>query len=264
MEDLAAALPSLLTTEALGRTLHVHESLGSTNDEALRLAREGAPHGTVVIAERQTAGRGRRGRSWASPAGRSLYLSVLLRPALPPQRAPEIVPVVAVAGAEALRAAGVEASIKWPNDLVAGARKIAGILTELSASMERIHFVVVGIGINVNLVEDDLPEELRPIATSVRTELGREVSRADLAADFLARFESWLGRHERGGFEPVRERYRALSSTLGTRVRLIEAESEIEGIAEDIDEAGALLLRRDDGVLEQARTGDVTSLRPAR
>lgn len=264
MDDLGQAIPPLLQTEALGRQLEAHDAIPSTNDEALRLARGGAPHGTLVLADRQTAGRGRRGRSWVSPAGVNLYLSIILRPPLPPQRAPELVPVVAVAAAETLRAHGVDAGIKWPNDLEIDGRKVAGILTELSANADRIHFVVVGIGINVNLHGDDLPEELRPIATSMALELGRQLSRPALAADFLGRLEGWLGLHERAGFGPVRERYRELSTTLGQRVRLVEADGEIEGVAEDIDESGAILLRRDDGVLEMARTGDVTSLRLAR
>ncbi len=261
MSVLADEIPPLLRTRSLGRELHAHEVIGSTNDEALRLARAGAPHGALVIAEAQTAGRGRRGRSWLSPAAGNLYLSLVLRPNLQPQRAPELVPVVAVAAAETLRALGVEAGIKWPNDLLIAGRKVAGILTELSAGSERILFVVVGVGLNANGTEADLPEELRPIATSVREALGREITRADLVADFLGRLEHWLDRHEAAGFEVVRERYRQLSATLGRRVRLIDAEGEVEGIAEDIDEAGALLLRRDDGTLERARTGDVTSLR---
>ena len=260
MTALGAALPPLLRTSALGRTLVAHEEIGSTNDEAIRLAREGAPHGTVVLAERQTAGRGRRGRSWAGAPG-NVFLSVVLRPDLPPRRAPELVPVVAVAAAEAVRGAGVDAGIKWPNDLLVGGRKVAGILTELSASAERIQSVVVGVGVNVNGLGADLPDEVRATATSLREVLGRDVSRAELVAALLERLEGWLDRHAAGGFAPVRTRYRELSATLGTRVRLIDADGTVEGVAEDIDEAGGLLLRRDDGTLERARTGDVTSLR---
>jgi len=263
-EALELAIPPLLRTRALGRTLAVHPVLGSTNDEALRLARGGAPHGTAVIAETQTAGRGRRGRSWSSPPGVNLYLSLVLRPKLPPQRAPELVPTLAVAAAETLRDLGADAGIKWPNDLEIGGRKVAGILTELSATSAGIQFVVAGIGINVNVGPEALPPEVRERATSLRIALGREVSRAALAADLLARIEAWLDLHGARGFEPVRERYRALSVTLGRRVVLVEDDATVEGIAEDIDESGALLLRRDDGVLEPARTGDVTSLRLAR
>ena len=262
--ELAAGIQRLLQTRELGRALFVHEVLPSTNDEALRLARGGAVHGTVVVAEQQTAGRGRRGRGWSSPPGVNLYLSLVLRPALAPQRAPELVPTLAVAAAETLRAAGADAGIKWPNDLEIDGRKAGGILTELSASGERIQFVVAGLGLNVNVEPADLPEEVRERATSLRIAIGHAVSRPALVADLLARIEGWLDLHQRAGFAPVRARYRELSVTLGRRVRLIEDEATVEGVAEDIDESGALLLRRDDGVLERARTGDVTSLRLAR
>ena len=169
-----------------------------------------------------------------------------------------------MAAAEALREAGALAGIKWPNDLEIGGRKVAGILTELSATADRVAFVVIGIGINVNLDPAILPAPLRPIATSVATAVGREVDRAALAAALLGRLEAWLDRHGAEGFAPVRAAYRALSSTLGRRVQVIEGERSIEGIAADVDEAGALLLRRDDGALERIHTGDVTSLRLAR
>lgn len=262
--DLGEEIAALLRTERLGRQLRFHREIASTNSEALRLGREGAEHGTLVVADRQTAGRGRRGRSWSSPGGVNLYLSLLLRPTIPPRFASQIVPTVAVALAETIRALDLEAAIKWPNDLEIGGRKVAGILTELSAAADRIHFVVVGIGINVNAGPADLPEELWSIATSLRACAGRTLDRAQLGADLLLSIERWLAVLEERGFAPVKERYGALSSTLGRRVRLVEADREIEGIAEAIDDTGAILLRRDDGALEPARTGDVTSLRPAR
>lgn len=258
-----AEIGPLLATRELGWAIHHHEVIASTNDVALKLARAGAAHGEVVIADRQTAGRGRRGRSWSSPARVNLYLSVILRPQLPPQRAPELVSVVAVAAAETLREMDIPAGIKWPNDLVIDGRKVAGILTELSADGARINFVVVGIGINVNATQADFPEELHPIATSLRIEKGAKVSRAELAAALLGKLERWLDLHQAQGFAPIRERYRVLSATLGQRVRLIEPDREVLGTAEDIDEAGALFLRKDDGTLERVLTGDVTSLRLA-
>ena len=212
--------------------------------------------------EEQTAGRGRRGRGWSSPPGINLYLSVILRPSLPPQRAPELVPVVAVAGAEAMVELGVDASIKWPNDLLIGGRKAAGILTELSASSQQVQFVVAGIGINVNAVAADFPEDLQTTATSLRIETGKPVSRSLFAASFLTHLEGWLDRHQAEGFEVIRKRYRDLSGTLGQRVRLVDGEELIEGMAEDIDDTGALYLRRDDGSLERILTGDVHTVRP--
>lgn len=255
------AIRALLSTRELGGVIHHHESLGSTNDEAARLAKAGTSTGTVVVADRQTAGRGRRGRNWISPPRANLLLSVILRPRLPPQRAPELVSVVAVAGASALRELGVPATIKWPNDLLVEGRKLAGILLDLSADAKGIHYVVAGIGINLNAKEEDLPEELRPVATSARQVVGAPIPRAKAAALLLNHLERWLDRFEAAGFAPIRERYRELSSVLGQPVRLLEQDRVVEGVAEDIDEGGALLVRLTDGSSERFLSGDLTSLR---
>lgn len=252
-----------LSTREVGRVLHVRGTIPSTNDEALALAKGGAVHGTVVIAEEQTAGRGRRGRDWSSPAGVNLYLSVVLRPDLPPHRAPELVSVMAIAGAETLRAFGAKAGIKWPNDLQIDGRKVAGILTELSATSQRVVFVVAGIGFNLNASLDDFPEELRSTATSLAIETGQRTSRSLFAASFLDHLEVWLERHTRSGFERIRDRYLELSTTLGERVRLIDGDTELEGIVENIDETGALILELDDGSYQRILTGDVHSVRLA-
>ncbi|HWV37477.1 MAG TPA: biotin--[acetyl-CoA-carboxylase] ligase [Vulgatibacter sp.] len=256
-----AEITARLATRELGWAIHHHAQLPSTSDEAMRLAKGGAAHGEVVTAEKQTAGRGRRGRSWASPARVNLYLSVILRPDLPPQRAPELAFVVAVATAEALREFSVDAGIKWPNDLVVGDRKIAGILLDLAADAGRIHFIVAGIGIDVNATLEDFPEGVRDLATSMRLELGYTVSRAAIAAALLGRLEAWLDRFEAEGFEPVRARYRELSSILGHPVRLSEADEVLEGVAEEIDEGGALLVRDEGGAVHRFVSGDVVSLR---
>jgi len=250
----------LLETHDLGRTVHAFDSLGSTSEHAFRLAAEGAEHGELVVAEQQTAGRGRRGRSWASPAGKNLYASLVLRPELPPQRAPELTLLAAVALAEALRGDGVVASIKWPNDLQVGGRKIAGILTELSAEADRVHFVVLGIGVNLNASPSDFPADVAETATSVQRVLGRRVNRAAFLARLLRTLEQWLDLHEQQGFEPVRARWRALSSTLGEEVLVKAERRELRGRAEDIDVDGALLLRTEDG-LERVLAGDVEQVR---
>jgi BirA family biotin operon repressor/biotin-[acetyl-CoA-carboxylase] ligase len=194
----------------------------------------------------------------------SLACSVVLRPELPPQRAPELTLVAAVALAEALREAGApEASIKWPNDVQVGGRKVAGILTELSAEADRVHFVVLGMGVNLNLAEADFPEELRPVATSLMLARGSRVPRALFTAALLSRLEGWLERHADQGFGPVREAWKRLSSTVGQRVRVRTERGEWVGLAEDIDDVGALLVRVDGGKLERVLAGDVEQLRPA-
>lgn len=257
----AQVLEPLLRTRWLGRVLHVHEVLPSTNESAFLLAQQGAPHGTVVLAEQQTAGRGRRGRSWVSPPGLNLYFSAVLRPELPPTRAPELTLVAAVALAESLREAGAPAAIKWPNDVQLEGRKVAGILTELSASSEHVHFIVLGMGVNVNAGPEHFPPELAALATSLAQALGRPVPRAAFAAALWERLEAWLERHQAGGFEPVLARWRQLSSTLGQPVRVRTDRQELVGVAEGVDASGALLLRTAGGTLERVLAGDVEQLR---
>lgn len=253
-------LAPLLSTHDFGRTLHHEEEVGSTSDVAHRLAMEGAEHGETVIAEHQTAGRGRRGRTWISPPGRNLYLSIVLRPDLPPHRAPELTFVAAVAVAETLGEAQVPARIKWPNDLELEGKKLAGILTELYAEPDRINAVILGIGVNLNLEERDLPSELRPIATSARIVRGEPVPRALFTAALLSRLEQWYDRHAEEGFEPICSRWRELTSTLDRAVRVKTGGREFEGIAQDVDDTGALLVAVGDE-LERVVAGDVELLR---
>jgi len=254
-------LDPLLSTRDLGVTLHAFERVESTNVTAFRLAQDGAAHGEIVIAEEQTEGKGRRGRSWSSPPGKNLYFSVVLRPELPPSRAAELTLVSAVALAETLRDAGVKAEIKWPNDVQVGGKKIAGILTELSADTEKVHFVIVGVGVNLNCEAEDLAPEVRELATSLKAARGQRVLRALFTAALWTRLETWLDRHAAEGFGPVREAWRSLSSTLGQEVLVKSESKELRGIAEDIDDAGALLIRRSDGVVERVLAGDVEQVR---
>ncbi|MFY0523282.1 biotin--[acetyl-CoA-carboxylase] ligase [Archangium gephyra] len=255
-------LTPLLSTHSLGQTLHFHDSLPSTNQAAFRLASDGAEHGEVVITEQQTAGKGRRGRTWVSPHGLNLYFSAILRPELPPQRAPELTLVAAVALAEALREADAEALIKWPNDVQIGGRKVAGILTELSAEPERVHFVVLGIGVNLNAGPEDFPPEVASTATSLSQALGRRINRALFTTALWGRLEEWLDLHHEVGFDPVRQRWKELSATLRQEVLVRTGQSELRGVAEDIDESGALMVRTAGGSLERVLAGDVEQLRP--
>jgi BirA family biotin operon repressor/biotin-[acetyl-CoA-carboxylase] ligase len=251
----------LLNTHDVGQALHWYEEVGSTNDVAKELADDGALHGEVVIAERQSAGRGRRGRSWSSPPRKNLYLSVVLRPDLPPARAPEVTLLAAVAVCQAVRRAGVtSAAIKWPNDVLVSGRKLAGVLTEMAAEVERVQWLVVGIGVNVNAAAGDFPEELRELATSLLIERGAPVPRALFAAALLTALEEWLDRHAAEGFAPVRTAWREMSDTLGREVRVRVGPADLVGLAEDVDETGALLVRTASG-LERVVAGDVEMLR---
>jgi BirA family biotin operon repressor/biotin-[acetyl-CoA-carboxylase] ligase len=257
-------LTPLLTTHDIGRVIHYRERLDSTNDLASKLASEGAFHGEVVVADEQTAGKGRRGRKWASPGGVNLYFSVVLRPELPPHRAPELTLLAAVAAAEVLREAGAQVRIKWPNDLHLGERKIAGILTELSAEPDRIHFAVLGMGVNLNSAPSDYPEEIGEMAVSLAEARGRRVPRAPFAVALWARLEQWLEVHADRGFAPVRAAWREMSSTLGQQVLVQTGERELQGVAEDIDDSGALILRTANGAAERIVAGDVQQIRSRR
>jgi BirA family biotin operon repressor/biotin-[acetyl-CoA-carboxylase] ligase len=259
----------LLATGELGRKIHSFAELPSTNDEADRLAEEGALHGEVVIADVQTQGRGRRGRAWFAPAGKALTLSIVLRPPLPPSRAPEITLVAAVAIAEAARELGAHhARIKWPNDIECRGRKLAGLLTELRAEPDRIRHAIVGLGFNSSLEMHDFPEELRSIATSLLVESGEKSPRPLVCARLLEHLEEWFSLHETEGFGPVRDRWRELSSTLGRKVRITGdaaagaqggsgAGAPLEGDAVDLDEDGALLVRPPGGQNVRVMAGDV-------
>ncbi len=250
----------LLSTRELGRTLHHYDELPSTNAKAFELAHEGGFHGEVIVTEHQTAGKGRRGRAWVSPAGKNLALSVILRPDIAPARAPELTLVAAVALTETLRDSGVEASIKWPNDVQIAGRKVAGILTELSADVERVHFVVLGIGVNLNTDAADFPPDVAELATSVSLNRSSPVHRALFTAALLAKLEQWLDTWTEEGFEPVRVSWRAMASTLGQEVLVRADNKELRGFAEDIDSTGALLLRVGERI-ERVLSGDVEQVR---
>jgi BirA family biotin operon repressor/biotin-[acetyl-CoA-carboxylase] ligase len=251
-------LSPILSTEELGRTVHAHGEVDSTNDIARDLAEDGAAHGELVIADSQRHGRGRRGRSWLAPPGSSLLFSLILRPELPPARAPELTLTAAVALAEVLSGAGFEARIKWPNDVLIRGRKVAGLLTELSAEAGKVRFAILGVGLNVNLERSELPPEVAETATSLRAERGEPVPRLFLLAAMLAALEGWLDRLQGEGFAPVRQAWKERSATLGARVTVEEGGERVVGTAVDLDEAGALMVRDLAGKIHRIVAGDVT------
>jgi BirA family biotin operon repressor/biotin-[acetyl-CoA-carboxylase] ligase len=249
----AKALRESLTTGFVGRRLEYRATLGSTQDLARELARAGAAEGTVVLAGRQTAGRGRLGRSWISPRG-GLYLTVILRP--PTQHLKALVIIAALAVARAVeRLTGLQTSLKWPNDVLVAGRKVSGILSESELVGEGVSYVLVGIGVNVNA---DMAGygQAAPLATSVMTELGREVSREALAAAILNEFEALYLAAQAG--QPIDEEWRARLGMLGKEVRVHFGEQVEEGLAEDVDRDGSLVLRRADGSRVTIAAGDVT------
>jgi len=252
-----------LTTERMGRWIEHRETVGSTNELAKQLARAGAPEGQLVLADEQTAGKGRLGRVWSTPKGSSLAMSLVLRPDLPPYHAPRITLAAAVAVCEAVRAVtGLPVGIKWPNDLQVNSRKLCGILTEMEAEIDRVAFVVLGIGLNVHLTREEMDPAFRESATSLAME-GVAVRRAVLVRAILAQFEPVYADLVTGHFPRILDRWRAFSVTLGASVRTLDVSGEVrvEGVAEGVDEEGALLVRDDSGRSHRVLSGEL-SLRP--
>jgi BirA family transcriptional regulator, biotin operon repressor / biotin---[acetyl-CoA-carboxylase] ligase len=255
-DDLAALVDGI---RIIGRDIRVFEKTNSTNDVAEKLARDGVKEGVVAFAEAQTQGRGRLGRRWHSPARRGLWFSVLLRPDLRPQAATQLTVAAATSLVRAIRdQTGLTPDIKWPNDIFIRGRKVAGVLTELSAELDHIKHLILGIGVDVNLVATDFPPELRKLATSLRIETGRELHRADLAAAILRELDADYARIRSQRFEEIADEWQAGCSTIGRRVSIRIGGRCLQGHAEALDHDGALLLRTEHGRLERIIGGDVT------
>lgn len=245
--------------KVVGREVRVFEKTDSTNDVIEKLARDGVKEGFVVLAESQTKGRGRLGRTWVSPARKGLWMSVLLRPRLTPQAATRLTVASATALARAIREiTTITPEIKWPNDLLVRGKKIAGILTEMSAELDTVKYVIVGVGVNVNLETRDFPPELRKLATSLAAEQGKRVSRPDLAAAFLRELDRDYAAVCGGNFEALIDEWMHQCTTIGQQVRIQMGGRVITGRAESLDADGALLLRTPHGRLERIIGGDVT------
>ncbi|MGH7787004.1 MAG: biotin--[acetyl-CoA-carboxylase] ligase [Candidatus Binatia bacterium] len=245
-----------LDTRWLGRALHVHDELDSTNTTARELAAAGAADGTVVIAEAQRRGRGRLGRTWVSPAGKNLYLSVVLRSDLPVDRLSQISLLAGVATCETV-SEWVAAAIKWPNDVLVAGRKVAGLLAEMDGA-GAARAVVLGIGVNLNSTAEDFPDELRDKAGSLRLATGEVVDRARFAGRLLTRLEVRYEQLRRTGFAAVAEAWRQQSNLIGRAIRVQEPGQIVAGTVLGIDEDGALRLRRADGSEHRVVAGDVT------
>jgi BirA family biotin operon repressor/biotin-[acetyl-CoA-carboxylase] ligase len=255
------AVAQRLSGRRIGGSLHFRPSVDSTNRVAAELARQGAPEGTVVLADGQTAGRGRLQRGWQSPPGCNLYLSILLRPAVALEDLAQITLLAGVAVADAVAAecpAGV--SIKWPNDLLIRGRKVCGILTEMRSDGGS-PALIVGIGLNVNIRVGAFDPTHRTSATSLREETGRELAREDLFLAVCESFASWYDLFLREGFEPLRLAWLARSDMAGKRVRVRFREEVREGVVAGIDQDGALLLADGQGKVVRIVAGDATLMK---
>lgn len=256
IEDIKAKI-----TGDIGREIFFYEKVGSTNTIAFDLA-EKAKEGTVVIADSQEKGRGRLGRTWISPPGVNIYMSIILRPEIEPKDMTLITIMASVACATALRrATGLDISIKWPNDLMASDKKLGGILTELKTDQKRILFTIIGIGININIELDQFPDDVRKIASSIKNETGKQYSRENIVTEILNEMNKWyiiLNTMEK---ETLLSAWQSLTSTLGRDVMVIVGQETYTGLAEAIDDEGMLILRLPSGELKRVSSGDLTVLR---
>jgi BirA family biotin operon repressor/biotin-[acetyl-CoA-carboxylase] ligase len=255
-DDLLARLGK---TKIIGRDIRVFKETTSTNDVIEKLARDGVKEGVVVFAESQTKGRGRLGRKWISPAHKGLWFSILLRPNLNPQETTQLT----VASATALRRAiisetNLRPEIKWPNDILVGGKKVAGILTELSAELDRVKHITLGIGVDVNVDASELPPEVRKIATSLKIESGEKILRAELATKILRELDKDYAKICAGKFSEVADEWEGGCATIGKNVTVQMGDRKICGRAESLDDDGALLVRTEHGHLERVIGGDVT------
>ncbi len=254
-----AKIQAALRSGLIGRPLQVLGEVGSTNDVVMSAGRAGAPEGLAVLADRQTAGRGRRGRSWASPAGVGLYTSILLRPGRPPGRVSLLTLVAGLAVAEAIQeVAGLDPRLKWPNDILVGGRKLAGILCELTSTDASVSYVALGIGINVNHGSRDLPEELSSEATTLSLATGRTIPRGDLASALYNALDRWYAAFCEGRTEAILALARQRSATLGRPVAVQGEDGQWRGLAVDLDDDGALLVQEDGGSLRRVVASEVS------
>ena len=255
-----AEIESLMKTKWAGHPVIYHDQVDSTNTQAKRLGEELARdgHGTLVVADLQTAGKGRRGRSWESPSGASIYMSILLRPDILPDQAPMLTLVMAQSVAEAVQElTGAEVGIKWPNDIVLNGKKICGILTEMSAEIDYINYVVIGVGVNVNT--PDFPEALVETATSLKIELGQSVKRSALIAAVMKRFEENYETFIRtGDLSGIQDQYNSLLVNRDRDVRVLEPGHVYNGHALGINSTGELLVEKEDGTTAEIFAGEVS------
>jgi BirA family biotin operon repressor/biotin-[acetyl-CoA-carboxylase] ligase len=252
-------IQSRLTGRIIGRRLRVVGEIGSTNDAAMAAGHVGEPEGLAILADRQESGRGRLGRTWVSVPGLGIYTSILLRPPVPPLQAPLLTLMAGLATVEAIEAVGqVAPALKWPNDVLCGGRKVAGILTEMATMGQQIGHVVVGVGINVGHRAVDFPAEMEATATSIEMAAGRPVDRGEVAAALYNAMDRWYAVFCHNGTDTILRQARGRTATLGRPVTVLADQQRWRGIALDLDTDGALLVRDETGVVRRVLAADVS------
>lgn len=247
-----------LETEFFGRNVYYEESVDSTQRVAHEKANENAPNGTIIVADEQVAGRGRLNRNWYSPKSTGIWMSIILRPEIPLQKAPQLTLLAAVAVAQGIQeATGLIPDIKWPNDILIKGKKVVGILTELQAESDRIHSVIIGIGINVNQQKSDFPEEIAGIATSLAREKEEKLNRAEIIQHILLKMEKLYKEYLQNGFQIVKVLWESYAVSIGQKIIARTIHHKIEGQALGITDEGVLLLKDDDGVIHHIYSADI-------
>jgi len=247
-----------LRTKILGKTIYYFDSLASTMHEALKLGLAGAQEGTVIFAETQTKGKGRLGRVWSSPKYKGIYMSLILRPKIEPSQASVLTLLAAISACQAIKnICSLDVQVKWPNDLLAENKKLGGILTELNAETDRVDFVDIGMGLNVNNEKKTLPEG----GASLKEITGKDIDRVELARELLRQLEADYLLFQHKGAVPIIEKSKELSMTLGRRVKVHTSKDNYEGEALDIDTDGGLVLRDNSGINVKITAGDVMHCR---
>lgn len=251
-------IKSRLNTRWAGRKVYFYDEIDSTNTQAKRLAEDGAPSGILVVSDCQVKGKGRRGRTWESPKASAIYMTLMLRPRILPERASMLTLVMGLSVVQAIRSVlHIETSIKWPNDVVLNKKKLVGILTEMNAQMDYIEYLVIGIGINANM--GHFPQELQDKATSLQIELGHPVNRAELVAATMKCFEENYEIFEKTqDLSGLIEAYHAVLANYNQPVRVLEPGNEYSGIARGINKKGELLVEREDGSVKTVYAGEVS------
>ncbi|WP_422123400.1 biotin--[acetyl-CoA-carboxylase] ligase [Planococcus sp. X10-3] len=254
----AAAIQPLLKTERYGKTLEYLSSCESTQIIAHQLAQQEVPDGTVVLSEEQTAGRGRMARKWDSAHGKGIWMSIILRPDVPIQRAPQFTLIAAVAVVRAIQeVTGLNPDIKWPNDILLNGKKCTGILTELQSDADGIQALIIGIGLNANQQTEDFSDEVKDIATSLKLEKGEDINRQELVRSILYHLEQYTAIYIKEGFAAIKLLWESYSTTIGKPVRARLAKETLEGIAESITDEGVLQIRTPDGKLHGIYSADI-------
>lgn len=251
-----------LAGKPFGRKLYYYPVTGSTNDEAFRLGVAGALEGAIVIADSQTKGKGRLQRVWHSPAGKNIYTSIILRPQFEVARAPQISIAAGVAVAEVLeKYCPGKIQLKWPNDVLLNGKKICGILAQVKTNVRGIDFIVLGIGINVNIKYNQFPEDIRNLATSLSAETGREISRLELIISLYENLAKWYKKTLQDGFDAVKEKWLSLTPMIGCNVQVMFRDDVLKGKALGIDEQGSFIILTAEGETIKVTAGDATIIK---